>query len=176
MLTTADRLEAITRGIGLLVAWLTLALVLVTSIVVIQRYLFDAGSIRMQESITFMHAAIFMLTAAYTLAVNDHVRVDIFYSDMSPRGQALVNLFGTLFLLMPFCAFMVYSSWDFVSVAWSVRESSQESGGLPFPFPGLMKSFIPLASGLLIMQGLVIILRSLATLGTPGSLRTVEQR
>jgi len=166
MLTTADRLEAITRGIGLLIAWLTLALVLVTSIVVVQRYLFDAGSIRMQESITFMHAAVFMLTAAYTLAVNDHVRVDIFYSNMSSRGKARVNLCGTLFLLMPFCAFLFYSSWDFVSVAWSVRESSQESGGLPFPFPGLMKSFIPIAAGLLIMQGIVIVLRSLVTLTT----------
>ncbi|MCP4000861.1 MAG: TRAP transporter small permease subunit [Gammaproteobacteria bacterium] len=164
MLTTADQLEAITRSIGQLIAWLTLALVIVTSIVVVQRYLFNAGSIRMQESITFMHAAIFMLTAAYTLSVNDHVRVDVFYSVMSARGKALVNLVGTLFLLMPFCAFMLYSSWDFVGVAWSVREASQESGGLPFPFPGLMKSFIPLASGLLIMQGTVIILRSLVTL------------
>jgi TRAP-type mannitol/chloroaromatic compound transport system permease small subunit len=170
MLTTADRLEAITRGIGLLVAWLTLALVIVTSIVVAQRYLFDAGSIRMQESITFMHAAVFMLAAAYTLAVNDHVRVDIFYSNMSPRGQALVNLFGTLLLLLPFCLFLIYSSWDFVSVSWSVREASQESGGLPFPFPGLMKSFIPVAAALLSVQGLVIILRSLVTL------RTAEQR
>jgi TRAP-type mannitol/chloroaromatic compound transport system permease small subunit len=169
MLTTADRLEAITRGIGLLVAWLTLALVIVTSIVVAQRYLFDAGSIRMQESITFMHAAVFMLAAAYTLAVNDHVRVDIFYSNMSPRGQALVNLFGTLLLLLPFCLFLIYSSWDFVSVSWSVREASQESGGLPFPFPGLMKSFIPVAAGLLSVQGLVIILRSLVML------RTAEQ-
>jgi TRAP-type mannitol/chloroaromatic compound transport system permease small subunit len=166
MLTVADRLETITRGIGLLVAWLTLALVIVTSIVVAQRYLFDAGSIRMQESITFMHAAVFMLAAAYTLAVNDHVRVDIFYSNMTPRGQALVNLFGSLLLLLPFCLFLVYSSWDFVSVSWSVREASQESGGLPFPFPGLMKSFIPLAAGLLIVQGIVTILRSMVVLGT----------
>jgi TRAP-type mannitol/chloroaromatic compound transport system permease small subunit len=166
MLTVADRLETITRGIGLLVAWLTLALVIVTSIVVAQRYLFDAGSIRMQESITFMHAAVFMLAAAYTLAVNDHVRVDIFYSNMTPRGQALVNLFGSLLLLLPFCLFLIYSSWDFVSVSWSVREASQESGGLPFPFPVLMKSFIPLTAGLLIMQGLVTILRSVVVLGT----------
>jgi TRAP-type mannitol/chloroaromatic compound transport system permease small subunit len=164
MLTVADRLEAITRGIGLLVAWLTLALVIVTSIVVAQRYLFDAGSIRMQESITFMHAAVFMLAAAYTLAVNDHVRVDIFYSNMSPRGQALVNLFGSLLLLLPFCVFLVYSSWDFVSVSWSVREASQESGGLPFPFPGLMKGFIPLAATLLLMQGSAIMLRSVVVL------------
>jgi TRAP-type mannitol/chloroaromatic compound transport system permease small subunit len=166
MLTTADRLEAITRGIGLLVAWLTLALVIVTSIVVAQRYLFDAGSIRMQESITFMHAAVFMLAAAYTLAVNDHVRVDIFYSNMSARGQARVNLLGSLFLLLPFCLFLIYSSWDFVSVSWAVREASQESGGLPFPFPGLMKSFIPVAALLLIMQGCTTILRSIVVLGT----------
>ena len=167
MLTLANRLEAVIRSIGLLIAWLTLALVIVTSIVVIQRYLFDAGSIRMQESITFMHAAIFMLAAAYTLAVNDHVRVDIFYSDMSARRQAIVNLLGTLFLLLPFCLFLLYSSWDFVSVSWAVREASQESGGLPFPFPGIMKSFIPLAAMLLIMQGCVIVLRSVTCLTTP---------
>jgi TRAP-type mannitol/chloroaromatic compound transport system permease small subunit len=164
MLTTADRLEAITRSIGLLVAWLTLAMVLVTSFVVALRYLFDTGSIRLQESITFMHAAAFMLTAAYTFSMDDHVRVDIFYSLMNSRKQAMVNLIGTWLLLLPFCLFLIYSSWDFVSVSWSVGEASHESGGLPFPFPALMKSFIPFGAGLLLIQGLANTLRAIATL------------
>jgi TRAP-type mannitol/chloroaromatic compound transport system permease small subunit len=164
MLLLANRLEAVTRGAGLALAWLTLAMVMVTSFVVVQRYLFDSGSIALQESISFMHAAAFMLAAAYTLASNDHVRVDIFYSGFSARGKALVDLAGTLLLLLPFCAFLIYSSWEFVSVSWSVRESSPEAGGLPFPFPALMKSFIPCGALLLGLQGCVTVLRSSVTL------------
>jgi TRAP-type mannitol/chloroaromatic compound transport system permease small subunit len=164
MLKTADRLELLTRGVGLTICWLTLAMVIVMSFVVTQRYLFDAGSIKLQESITFMHAAVFLLAAAYTLATDDHVRVDIFFSRMSPRNKALVNLGGTLVLLIPFCAFLIWSSWDFVSMSWSVHEASPESGGLPYPFPAIMKSFIPLAAGLLIMQGIVMILRTIAVI------------
>lgn len=164
MLKTADRLESFIRATGQLFAWLTLLMVIVTCVVVAQRYLFDAGSIRLQESITFMHAAAFLLTASYTLAVEDHVRVDIFYSRMNPHNQALVNLLGTLLLLLPFCVFLIWSSWDFVSVSWSVREASPESGGLPYPFPAVMKSFIPLAAALLIVQGIAIVLRAIAVL------------
>jgi TRAP-type mannitol/chloroaromatic compound transport system permease small subunit len=164
MLTTADRLESFIRGTGRLIAWLTLLMVIVTCIVVTQRYLFDAGSIRLQESITFMHAAIFLLTAAYTLAADGHVRVDIFYSRMNARNQALVNLMGTLLLMLPFCGFLIWSSWDFVSMSWAVREASPESGGLPYPFPAIMKSFIPVATALLVLQGVAIMLRAVATL------------
>ena len=160
----ADIIERFINWCGRAVSWLTLFMVIVTFVVVVLRYLFDTGWIALQESISYMHAAVFLIGAAYTLQQDAHVRVDIFYSNMSPRGQALVNLFGTLLLLLPFCLFLIYSSWDFVSVSWSVREASQESGGLPFPFPGLMKSFIPVAAGLLSVQGLVIILRSLVTL------------
>jgi TRAP-type mannitol/chloroaromatic compound transport system permease small subunit len=169
MLSLANRLEAITRGVGITTAWLTLLMVLVMSLIVTLRYLFAVGSIQAQESITLMHAAIFMLAAAYTLATNDNVRVDIFYSRFSTRGKAIVDLAGTLILLLPFCIFLIWSSWDFVSLSLSVRETSPESGGLPFPFPTLVKSFIPLGAGLLILQGLVSILRAIATLrsGTP---------
>ena len=160
----ANRLESVTRGVGLLTAGLTLVMVIVMSIVVVQRYVFDSGAIWLQESITFMHAAVFMLGAAYTLAENDHVRVDIFYSRLGDRGQALVNLVGTWLLLLPFCGFLIWTSWDFVAMAWSVKEASAEPGGLPFPFPAVVKSFIPLGAALLFLQGLAISLRALHTL------------
>ncbi|MGI9291917.1 MAG: TRAP transporter small permease subunit, partial [Gammaproteobacteria bacterium] len=119
MLKVAARLESLIRFIGLSTAWLALAMVIVMSTVVIQRYFFDTGSIQLQESITFMHAAVFLLAAAYTLATNDHVRVDIFFSRMNAQQQALVNLFGTLILLFPFCGFLLWTSWDFVSTSWA---------------------------------------------------------
>lgn len=160
----ATRLEAVNRGIGHLLAWLTLAMVVVTSIVVIQRYWFADGSIRLQESITFMHAAVFMLAAGYTLAAGDHVRVDIFYSSMSSRAKAWVDIAGTLLLLMPFCGFLLWSSWDYVATSWLIEESSQESSGLPYPFPAVLKSFIPLAAALLFLQGIVMLLDGFSSL------------
>jgi TRAP-type mannitol/chloroaromatic compound transport system permease small subunit len=139
-------------------------MVVVTSIVVVDRYWFSAGSIRLQESISFMHAAVFMLAAAYTLAANGHVRVDIFYSRMNPRQRALVDLVGTVLLLLPFCIFLIWTSWDYVATSWAINESSRETGGLPFPFPAVLKSFIPVAALLLILQGLVMILESIQVL------------
>jgi TRAP-type mannitol/chloroaromatic compound transport system permease small subunit len=160
----AVRLEAVNRFTGYALAWLTVAMVLINCVVVIQRYWFADGSIRLQESITFMHAAIFMLAAAYTLAAGEHVRVDIFYSSMRPRGKALVDIAGTLLLLMPFCGFLVWSSWDYVTTSWLIEETSQESSGLPYPFPAVLKSFIPLAAFLLFLQGIVILLDSIRQL------------
>ena len=164
MSALAAKLEALTRGIGIATALLSLVMVVLTGVIAIERYLFETGSISLQESVTFMHGALFMLAAAYTLAAGDHVRVDIFYGRMSPERRALIDLVGTGLLLLPFCVFLIWASWDYVRISWEIREASQESGGLPFPFPSVMKSFIPVAALLLCLQGLVIILRSVATL------------
>jgi TRAP-type mannitol/chloroaromatic compound transport system permease small subunit len=168
-------LRFINYCIGRTVAWLTFGMVIVTSVVVVERYWFSTGSIRLQESISFMHAAVFMLAAAYTLAANDHVRVDIFYSRMSPRKRAWVDLLGTVVLLFPFCLFLIWTSWDYVATSWAIGESSRETGGLPFPFPAVMKSFIPCAGLLLIVQGLAMILESLQVLQSSGNQPEHEQ-
>jgi len=160
----ATTLNALNRFIGRAVALLTIVMVVVMAVVVAERYLFNSGSIRLQESITFMHAAVFMLVAAYTLQAGGHVRVDIFYSRMQARGKALVDLFGTLLLLMPFCLFLLWTSWDYVSVSWAAQESSQETGGLPYPFPPMMKSFMPAAAILLMVQGIVFIIEALTVI------------
>jgi TRAP-type mannitol/chloroaromatic compound transport system permease small subunit len=159
-----NRLEALCRGVGCLLAWLTVAMVVVTTVVVIERYWFETGSIRLQESVTYMHAAVLLLAAAYTLAAGDHVRVDIFYSRFNRAGKAWVNLVGTLVLLMPFCVFLIAYSWDYVALSWQIREASQEAGGLPFPFPSMLKAFIPVGALLLLLQGIVIMGRALTIL------------
>ena len=164
MMAFLDRLEALCRGVGHVIAWLTVGMVIVTAIVVIERYWFESGSIRLQESVTYMHAAVLMLAAAYTLAAGDHVRVDIFYGRFSTTQKAWVNLLGTLLLLFPFCIFLIASSWDYVALSWDIKEASQEAGGLPFPFPTLMKSFIPLAALLMLLQGIVILGRAISDL------------
>lgn len=158
----ARRLELVNEWIGRSVAWLTLIMVIVTFSVVVLRYGFDMGSIALQESIIYLHALNFMLGAAFTLKHDAHVRVDIFYQRMGPQGRAWVDLLGTLFLLLPVCGFIFWSSWGYVADAWAVREASGEAGGLPFVY--LLKSILLLMPSLLILQGAAIIMTSGLTL------------
>lgn len=152
---------------GRLAAWLALGLVLVTFTVVVLRYAFSWGSIALQESILYLHAGLFLLGAAYTLKHDAHVRVDIFYRDLSAEGKAWVNLAGSVFLLLPACLFLLWISQEYVASAWALHEGSREAGGLPYIF--LLKSLIPLAAILLMLQGVSQVLASLAILLEPGS-------
>jgi TRAP-type mannitol/chloroaromatic compound transport system permease small subunit len=158
----AKNLDLVVERIGQAAAWLALLLVLVTFSVVVLRYLFEVGSIALQESILYLHASVFLLGASYTLKVDGHVRVDIFYRHLSNRGQALVNLLGTLLLLLPVCSFLLWIGWDYAATAWSLREGSSETGGLPYVY--LLKSLIPAAAFLLILQGISQALHSLTVL------------
>lgn len=150
---------AINEWLGRLIAWLTLGMVIVTFLVVVLRYGFDLGWIAMQESVTYMHALVFMVGAAYTLKHDEHVRVDIFYRNFRPRTQAWINLLGTLVLLIPTAVFILWSSSDYVSSAWALRESSREAGGLPVVY--LLKSLIPVFAVLLLLQSVALALHSL---------------
>ncbi len=156
------KLEAIAEFTGRLVAWATLLMVLVTFAVVLLRYAFNTGWIAMQESITYLHALVFMLGAAYTLEHGGHVRVDIFYQKFGERGRAWVNLLGTALLLYPLMIFILWISWDYVSESWKVAEGSREAGGLPGVV--LLKTLLLLMPGAVMLQGLALMLRSLAVI------------
>lgn len=149
---------------GRVTAWLTILMVIMTGIVVVLRYALDAGYIWMQESIIWMHAAVFMLGAAYTLRHEEHVRVDIFYRNMSPRRRAIIDLGGVVLFLLPVCGFLAYSAYDFAAAAWSMREISREPGGLPYPAIPLLKSIVIITPITLALQGVSMILRSLVAL------------
>ena len=145
-------------------AWLTLVMVIVTFVVVIMRYAFDAGFIWVQEFVVWMHAVVFMLGAAYTLQAEEHVRVDVVYRTMSERRRAWVDLVGVIIFLLPVCLFLGWNSFDFVTQSWSIRESSRESGGLPYPFVPMLKSVLLLMPLSVALQGLSLALKSLKTL------------
>ncbi len=162
--TPQSFLDRISHVTGRLTAWLTLAMVLMTTIIVVMRYVFDAGQIWMQESVTWMHAAVFMVGAAYTLLHEEHVRVDIFYRNMSPRRRALIDFLGVLLFLLPLCVYLAWMALDFAAVSWSINESSREPGGLPYPMIPLLKSVVVVMPVLLALQGTSLLLRSLATL------------
>ena len=156
-----DRLSTV---LGKMAAWLTLVMVFVTFVIVVMRYVFDAGLIWLQETVIWMHAFVFMVGAAYTLQKDEHVRVDIFYRKMSSRGRALVDLLGVLIFLLPLCVFLGWKAFDFVALSFRMHEASRESGGLPYPLMPLLKAILlvmPITVGL---QGLAMALQSLRSL------------
>ena len=156
--TCVHYIDLFTDRSGRLLAWLALAMALVTTVVVIQRYGFNVGSIAAQEAVTYMHGCLFMLGAAYTLKADSHVRVDIFYRNFSPRARAWINSLGGIVFLLPLCAFIGFASWNYVSESWLIRETSPEPGGIPAVF--LLKSLIPLMAFNLFLQGLAETLRN----------------
>lgn len=144
-------ISAVNERIGRGIAWLTLALVLLVFGLVAARYVFNVGSIAAQEAALWLHSLVFLLGAAFTLKRDAHVRVDLVYQRLPVRARALADLIGTLFFLGPFCVFLVWVSFDYVAMAWSLREGSREPGGLPGVF--LLKALIPVAGVLLGLQG-----------------------
>jgi TRAP-type mannitol/chloroaromatic compound transport system permease small subunit len=157
-------LERISSFLGKASAWLTLFMVLVTFVVVVMRYVFDAGLIWLQESVVWMHAVVFMVGAAYTLQQDEHVRVDIFYREMSPERRAWVDLLGVLVFLLPLCAFLAWKAMDYVAISWKLQEASRESGGLPYPLIPLLKSILVVMPITVALQGVSLLMRSVQTL------------
>lgn len=153
------------QGFGKLAGFCTLLLVFVTVYDVLLRYAFRMGSIAVQEFEWHLFSAIFLLGAAYTLRQDEHVRVDLLYSRLSERGKAVIDLLGTLFFLLPFCALLVYVSIPFVQRSFELAEQSADPGGLPFRFA--VKALIPLGFLLLGLEGLALFFRKLSFLLSP---------
>ncbi len=158
-------LERVNRAVGSAVRWLALAMVLLQFAVVLLRYVFGISFICLNEGVLYMHAALFMLGAGYTLLIDAHVRVDIFYSRLRPRGQAAVNLAGALAFLLPSMLLLAWVTWPSVRNSWAVLEGPISVGGIPASF--LLKSLIPAFCLLLIVQGLACLLRDLLRLRAP---------
>lgn len=141
-----------TEYTGRLVSWLTVIMAIVVVIVVIARYFLQAGSIALQESVTYLHCMVFMLGLAYTLKHDGHVRVDIFYREYSAKTKALVNFVGGILFLLPLCGLLFFISWDYVLASWVIKETSAENNGLPFIY--LLKTLMLAMPVLLFLQGL----------------------
>ena len=138
------------RRTGHAVSWLTLAMVVLTFAIVFLRYGLNQGWIWLQESVTYLHAMVFMIAAAWAFQADEHVRVDIFYRDRSAHHKAWVNLLGTLIFLLPFSLFLLVIGWQYVAASWAVMETSREAGGLPLVY--LLKSLILVLPAMLLLQ------------------------
>jgi len=160
--------EYITKTTGRLVMGLLFVMAIVQFTVVVLRHVFGLNYIAMQESITYMHGAVFLLAAGYALLTDDHVRVDLFYRDASEKHKARVNLWGTYLLLIPICSLIIWAGGSYVYASWFSQEGSNEQSGLQLLY--LMKSFIPTFAILMMLAGFVIAARASLFLKQPISI------
>ena len=151
-------INSINRYIGEIISWFTLLMVLITFLVVVLRYGFNIGFIWMQESVRFLYAAVFLLCGGYTLLKDKHVRVDVLYLNLSTKNKAIIDLLGSIFLLLPVCFVIFYYSWSYVINSWEQMEGSIEERGLHLVF--LMKTFIWAFAILVSLQSISIIINS----------------
>jgi len=152
-------IDTLNENTGKLVSWLSLLLVAVIGYDVLMRYVFDSSTAAMFELEWHLFAALFLLSMAYALKHDKHVRVDVFYTRFSARGKAIVNFIGALFFLIPFCMIVITTSIPFVMDSYKIMESSPDPGGLPFRF--IIKSCIPIGMFLLLLQAISMLLQSL---------------
>jgi TRAP-type mannitol/chloroaromatic compound transport system permease small subunit len=121
----------------------------------------NSNSLRDLQLVLF--AGMVMLGASWTLKVNEHVRVDLFYASVNDRKRIWIDLTGAIFFLMPMCALLIYFSWPWFMESWTGNELSQNAGGLP-RWPA--KLFLPLGFALLMLQGVSEIIKCIAALTT----------
>jgi TRAP-type mannitol/chloroaromatic compound transport system permease small subunit len=160
MLRIADLIDSLNINIARIIKWLALIMVLVQFSIVIGRYVFGVNSIAAQESVLYMHSTLFMLAAGFTLLVDKHVRVDVFYAKATPKRQRQIDIFGHIFLLIPSMTALLYWSWPSVRNSWKILEGPISVGGIEAVF--LLKSLIPAFCVLVLLQSVSLLIRLLS--------------
>ncbi|ENM5825498.1 TRAP transporter small permease subunit [Vibrio metoecus] len=152
-----------------LLGWVSsiLFILLVVNVVydVIMRYAFNDVSIAFQELEWHLFAAVFLLGVPYAIKAGGHVRVDIFYERLSLRAQAVIDILGTLFFLLPFCLLVAYFGIDFAKESYELGETSGDPGGLPYRW--LIKSMISVSFIFMTISGLGLLIHSLNKMFNP---------
>ncbi len=165
------RLEQILTGIsdwvGKTIPWLILPLAFITLSLAVSRYGFHFSSIGGQEIPIYLNAILTMSCIGFALHHNQHVRVDIFYSQLTNTTKHWINLLGSIFLLLPICFVIAGVGFDYAYNSWTKLEKSPELDGLPLVF--VLKSLIPLMAILLLIQGVANILYHARSLQQPKS-------
>lgn len=153
-------IDALSLWSGRIASWLTLAAVLLLTLEVVRRYFFNSPTLWAHEVTTLMFGLLYVLTGAYAHRERAHVGVDVLYVRLSPRGQALINILGFVFLTL-FAGSLTVYGWQFFLASWQNREFSLANAALPiYPF----KLAIPIGSLLLWLQGLAQFIRDLERL------------
>ncbi|MBL8509808.1 TRAP transporter small permease subunit [Chitinimonas sp. JJ19] len=161
LLRLAGWIDALNERIGQMAKWLVLICVLISAGNAVIRKAFDTSSNAFLEIQWYLFSAMFLLGAAYTLKHNEHIRIDILLSRLSPRKQAVVDILGTLLFLLPMAIAVLYFSWPVMTQMMTSGETSSDAGGL-VRWP--VWALIPIGFTLLILQAAAEIIKRLAFL------------
>jgi len=156
LLAFARLIDALTERIGRIALWIVLAATLISAGNALARYTLGASSNAWLEIQWYLFGALFLLAAGYTLKHDAHVRIDVFYGRLGPRGRAWIDLFGGVLFLLPMALLLVWLSWPMVYEAWTTHELSPDAGGL-VRWP--VKLLLPAGFALLALQGLAEIIK-----------------
>jgi TRAP-type mannitol/chloroaromatic compound transport system permease small subunit len=163
-------MDRVISAIGKGASWLWVVITGVIIWAVVGRYAFDHGSVTLEEVQWHLAGMGWLLGLAYTLVVDGHVRVDVIHERLSLKGQGWVELFGLVFLLLPFLGLAVYEMFPYAYSSWQQGETSQAPAGLPYRW--VLKSILALSFVLLILAALSRLLKVTALLfGFPKPIR-----
>ncbi|MFC4161497.1 TRAP transporter small permease subunit [Chitinimonas lacunae] len=161
LLRLAGWIDALNERVGQFAKWLVLVCVLISSGNALSRKLFGLSSNAWLEIQWYLFSAVFLLGAAYTLKHNEHIRIDLLLSRLSPRRQAMVDIAGGLLFLLPMAIAVSYYVWPVAVQMYVSQEASSDPGGLiRWPVWWL----IPIGFALLILQALSEIVKRIAFL------------
>ena len=147
-----DSINSFNKRVGVFASWFSGLLVIVVLYDILMRYFFKQSSPWIMELEWHLFSILFLLGAAFTFQVDRHVRVDLFYSKMSKREQARINLFGNLLFLLPWCVFIFKYSFSYALASYQIGEGSPDPGGLPFRY--IIKFCIVIGFVLLALQAI----------------------
>lgn len=154
-------IDAFNEKIGRTMIWLVLVMVLVSASNASARYLFNLSSNAWLELQWYLFAAVFLLCAGYTLLHNAHIRIDVVSSRLTRRAQAWIDVFGTLFFLLPVSLYIMCLAWPIFVNAWVSGEMSSNAGGL-IRWPARL--IVPVGFFLLSLQGVSELIKRIAFL------------
>jgi len=168
--------DGISTWVGKAAAWLIIGLMTLVCVEVFKRYIMNMPTAWIFDASNMFYGTLFMLAGAYTLAQNAHVRGDFFYSTMRPRTQAALDLALYIVLFLPGIAALVYAGYDYAALSWRIGEHSTVTAEGPPIYH--FKAVIPLAGGLVMLQGVAEIVRCIVCLKTgewPSRLKDVAE-
>ena len=186
LLAVSSAIDSLNRAMSRIAVWLVLAASLLSAFNAVFRYSigammyltdegrafpliqgllrwYSAHSNALLEAQWYMFAALVLLGAGYTLKVNEHVRVDLFYGWVTERTRTWIDLLGAIFCLIPMCLVLIYFTWPWFVEAWVTNEVSTNAGGLP-RWP--VRLLLPIGFLLVLLQGVSEIIKCIAALTT----------
>ncbi len=161
LLKLSQLIDWLNERVGKAAFWLVLLMTIFSAGNASVRFIFNYSSNGLLEIQWYLFAAVFILCSPYTLQKNEHVRIDVLAGKLSPKGQAVIDIIGTLFFLLPMVIVVLWLSLPLVAESYRISEMSSNAGGL-IRWP--VKALLPIGFTLLALQGISELIKRIAFL------------